>query len=236
MPSPRELAGHAEAHAVEPLGARQLDRVRELQRGGVAGVVADHVAEQQRRVAHVARDRPGLVERGGERDHAVARDRAVGRFQPDDAAQRRRLADRAAGVGAERPRGQAGGDGGGAAAGGAAGHALAVPRVAHGAEGGVLVRGAHRELVLVGLREQRRAGLLQAPHDGGGVRRQVALEDPRARLAGHALGAEQVLDGQRHAAERRVGGRAAGGRSSATHVKQFSPSSPAARSAAARAR
>ena len=153
--------------------------------------------------AHVARQRPGLVERGGEGDHPVARDGAVGRFQPDDPAQRRGLADRAAGVGAERPRREPGGDRGGAAAGGAAGHALAVPRVAHRPEGGVLVRGAHRELVLVGLRRAASRRRRQARDDGRGVRRQVALEDPRAGLAGHALGAEQVLDRQRHAAERR---------------------------------
>ena len=43
--------------------------------------------------------------------------------------------------------------------------------------------------------------------DGGrGVRRPVALEDPRAGLARHALGAEEVLDGERDAGERRAVG------------------------------
>ncbi len=42
----------------------------------------------------------------------------------------------------------------------------------------------------------------QAPDGGGGVRRQIPLEDARARLAGHALGAEQILDRERHAAQR----------------------------------
>ena len=126
------------------------------------GSSPDHRAEQQRRVGHVARERARLVERGGEGDHPVARDRAVGRLEPDDPAQRGGLADRAAGVGADRPRRRAGGDRGGAAAGRAAGHARAVPRVEHRAVGGVLGRGAHRELVLVGLgraaaRRRRRA-------------------------------------------------------------------------------
>ena len=49
-------------------------------------------------------ERADLIERRGERDQAVARHAAVGRLQPDDAAQRRRLADRSAGVGAERQR------------------------------------------------------------------------------------------------------------------------------------
>ena len=98
---------------------------------GVALVAADHVAQHQRRVGHVAGERAGLVERGGERDHPVARDGAVGGLQADDPAQRGRLADRAAGVGAERPRREPGRDRGGAPARGAAGHARAVPRVEH---------------------------------------------------------------------------------------------------------
>ena len=168
------------------------------ERGRVALVATDEVAQHQRRVGHIARQRPGLVERGGERDHPVARDGAVRRLQADDPAQRRGLADRAAGVGAERPRRQPGGDRRGAAARGATGDALAVPGVEHRAVGGVLVRGAHRELVLVGLPQQARAGGGQARDGGGGVRRQVALEDLRPRLAGYALGAEQVLHRQRH--------------------------------------
>ena len=47
---------------------------------------------------------PGLVEARRERDQPVARAHAVGRLQPADAGQRRRLADRAAGVGAGRRR------------------------------------------------------------------------------------------------------------------------------------
>ena len=79
----------------------------------------------------------------------------------------------------------------------------AVPWVEHRPEAGVLVRGAHRELVLVGLAQQRRAGLGELLDHGRRVRRPVALEDPRARLARHAFGAEQVLDRQRHPAQRR---------------------------------
>ena len=77
---------------------------------------------------------PGLVQRRRERDHAVARAGAVGRLEADDPAQRRRLADRATGVGADRPRRQSGGDRGRAAARRAARHAPAVPRVQHRAE------------------------------------------------------------------------------------------------------
>ena len=212
------------------------------ERGRVALVAADEVAQHQGRVGDVARQRPRLVERGGERDHPVARDRAVGRFQADDPAQRRGLADRAAGVGAERPRRQPGGDRRGAAARGAAGDARAVPGVEHRAVGGVLVGGAHRELVLVGLPEQARAGRGQARDGGGGVRRQVALEDLRPRLAGHALGAEQVLHRQRHPVQSPSPAPSAApspdgdsaGAPGATHVKQFRPAPEACSAARAR--
>ena len=85
-------------------------------RGRVARVGADHVPQQQRGVGHVAGHRAGLVERGGEGDHAVARHRPVGGLQAHDPAQRRGLADRPAGVGADRPRRGPGGHRGGAAA------------------------------------------------------------------------------------------------------------------------
>ena len=95
------------------------------------------------------------------------------------------------------------------AARGAAGHALAVPRVPHRPEAGVLGRRAHRELVQVGLAEHRRAGRRAGCATAGGrVRRAVALEDARARGARHALDAEEVLDRHRHAAQRASAARA----------------------------
>ena len=82
----------------------QRDAALDPDRGRVAGVAALQRRQQQRRVGDVAGQRPALVERGGEGDHPVARDRAVGGLQADDPAERGRLADRAAGVGADRRR------------------------------------------------------------------------------------------------------------------------------------
>ncbi len=113
---------------------------------------------------------------------------------PDDPAEGRRLADRAAGIGPDRARREAPGDGRGAAAGGAARHASGVPRVEDRAVAGVLVRRAHRELVHVRLAEHPRAGLAKLADGRRRVRRPVALEDPRARRGRDALGAEDVLD------------------------------------------
>ena len=72
--------------------------------GAVAAVVAGDDFEQQGGVGDVVGERADLVERAGEGDEAEARDAAVGRLQADDAAQAGRLADGAAGVGAERQR------------------------------------------------------------------------------------------------------------------------------------
>ena len=105
MPSPVSSAGTPRRMPSRRSAVGQRDRLR-----GTASEVESHgscptmCAQQQRGVGDVAGQRAGLVERGGEGDHPVARDRAVGRLEPDDPAQRRGLADRAAGVGADRPR------------------------------------------------------------------------------------------------------------------------------------
>src|SRR5688572_27271066 len=101
------------------------------------GVVAGDGAEEDRGVLDRAREGADLVEAGGEGDQAVAGDAAVGRFEPDDAAEAGRLADGAAGVRAEPQDRLAGPDGRGRSAGGAARHPAGVPGVARGEEGGV---------------------------------------------------------------------------------------------------
>ena len=109
-----------------------------------------------------ARDRPGLIERGGKRDDAPARAAAIGRLDADGRGERRRLADRAAGVGRGRAHAEQRRHRRGRAAGRAARHqrgvgALAPPRIDHRAEARGLVRRAHRELVIVELAEHHRA-------------------------------------------------------------------------------
>ncbi len=170
-----ELAHHADPQAAHVGALRRADDVghRHVERGGVHRVVPGDHRVQQRGVEHRARARAGLVERGGERDEPVARDRAVRRLHADGAGDGRGLADRAAGVGADRQRRLEGGDGRGRAAARAAGDALEVPRVVRGAVGRVLGRGAHRELVHVGLAED---------HDAGGL-------EPRGRPSRRTAGA-----------------------------------------------
>ena len=110
------------------VGNRQVDA------GGIAGVIAGHGAQHDGAVGHVAGNRPHLVERGGIGDHPVAGDPAIGRLEPHAAAVGGGLADGTAGVGAEGGNRLPGGDCRGRAAGRAAGDALQVPGVAGRAE------------------------------------------------------------------------------------------------------
>ena len=119
---------------------------------------------------------------------------------------RGRLADRAAGVGAGGPQAQPGRHRRGRAARAAAGHqggvvAGAGPGVAHTAIVGGHVGRAHGELVEVGLAQADRTRLPELAADGRFVGRDEAVQDVRAGGGQHALGAEQVLDRQRHALE-----------------------------------
>ncbi len=168
--------------------------------------MAGHGREEVGGVLHGPRERADLVERRAEGEQAVARDAAVGRLEADDAAQRRRLADRAAGVGAERDRREAGRDRDRRAAARSARDAIERPRVARHAERRVLGRRAHRELVAVGLAEDDRAGRFEALDGGRGVGRHEALEDPRGRGRRHVARAEVVLHRHRHAEQRPIGG------------------------------
>ena len=90
--------------ALEVLGLRDRDRLRQLDRRRVGRVAAGDDLVEARAVADGLRDRADLVEARGEGDDPGAADRAVGGPQADEAAERRRLLDRAARVGAERPR------------------------------------------------------------------------------------------------------------------------------------
>ncbi len=163
-------------------------------------MAADELVEEGG-VEHRAGDRADLVEGVGEGDEAVARHPAVGRLHPDRARHGTGLADRAAGVGAERQRRLVRRDGGGAATAGPAGDAGEVPRVVGRAEGAVLGGGAHRELVHVGLAEDRQAVAAEPRDDRGVVRRHPAVEDPRAAGGRQATGGEHVLDRDRDAVQ-----------------------------------
>ncbi len=170
-------------------------------------VVARHHLEQDRRVLHGAGDWPRLVERRGKGDDAPARAAAVSWLDADRAGHRRRLADRAAGVGGGGAHAKPRRHGRGRAARGSARHeigvrALAPPGIDHRAVVARLVGRPHGELVIVELAEHHRA---RSPEIGGHRRlvgRREAVENVRARCGAHTLGGEQILDAERDAFQR----------------------------------
>ena len=183
------------------VGGRHVER-RHRHGGRVARVRSGQRGEDVPSLAHGARHRSDLIERRSVRDEAVARDAPVRGLHADDAAERRRLPDGAAGVRSERHRHRAGRHERRGAAARAAWRAGLVPGVEHGAKGGVLVRRPHRELVAVGLGDDHRASRVESLHDGRVVRRDEAIEDARAGGGARAARADVVLDRHRHAGQR----------------------------------
>src|SRR6184192_3122735 len=118
-----------------------------------------------------------MVEREGERCYAAAADPAIGRLHAGDAAHRGRVADRAAGVGAECGWEEAGGKTGAAAARRAAAEMIAAPPVACGRPRQVEGWAADCEFVGLQLAEQHPAGRLEPLRNHGVAAGEVALQD-----------------------------------------------------------
>ena len=113
---------------VRSSAVRELDRLGQVDGRRVARVAAgDDASRGSAQSRTVFATGPIWSRLDAKATIAVARDGAVGRAQADVAAERRRLLDRAAGVGAERPRREAGRDRGRRAAARAAGHARRGP-------------------------------------------------------------------------------------------------------------
>ena len=113
-------------------------RHRTIHRCGVLCVISGDGVQHQRGVGDVLCHRPDLVEGAAEGDQAESGHEPVCRLEADDAAEAGGLADAAAGVRAQRVERLTSGYGCRRPAAGAARHALQIPRVARGEEGGVL--------------------------------------------------------------------------------------------------
>ena len=189
----------ASTATIEPRRQRRRDRLAEQHRGD---------AGEGR---GVAREPAGRVGARRLRQHAGEVEPAVGRADAVEAAEARRHAHRAAGVGAERGVAQPCGHRRGRARRGAAGHAVGRRGVQRRAVEGVLAEDAERDLVGDGLADQRGAGVEQAsapPRRGasgtggrsaspgcrrrsGGRRRRT---DPWRRRSGRRAGRRRALD------------------------------------------
>src|SRR5204863_5514940 len=131
-----------------------------------------------------------------------AADEAVGRLDAGDAAERRRAADRAAGIGADAAENETSRDPGAGAAAAAGGEMVGVPGVARRRLREVEARTAIGEFMRRRLADQRRAGGVQLLGAGGVSVGDVVLQD--LRLAGRrdALGVDDVLEADLDAVQR----------------------------------
>ena len=181
---------------------RHVVRHRPGDRGGILGIGARHQAEQQRAILGGARQRPDGVERLRQRHRAGAADPAIGGLQSGDAAEMRGHPDRAAGVRAQRRKGQPRRDRRARSRRRAAGDVIDSPGIMHRAVMGVVAGRAVGELHHLQRAQPNRAGILQALQRGRGRGRDEIAADLRA--AGHHLAGVviHVLVRQRHAVQR----------------------------------
>ena len=161
----------------------------------------DHVV-QERGIQHGPRDGADLVERGGERDRAVAADAAVGGLDADRAGD-------AAGWRIEPPVSLPSASGASNAATAAAEPPPDRPGMrsrSHGLRVGPYAECSVDEPIanssMFVLPSGTSAGVAQPGDDGRVVGRHPALEHPRARRRRHAARAQHVLDRDRHPGER----------------------------------
>ena len=155
------------------------------------------------RSSHRSRERPDVIEAFAKQKCAGARDPAVGRLQSEDAAERRGHADRSVGVRPQRQRHQARGHRGRRSTGRSARDPLRIVRIARGSVVRVLGGEAVGVLVHVERADGNRARMLQALHHGGVARRRRALGvNLRPGQGGDARDVEQILHGERDAAQR----------------------------------
>ena len=176
------------------LGHRHIEEsARALARtGAVVTIVTRHDFSELGDVFQVARKDADFIQRGRLVEHAGTRQQATRWLERVNTTKRRRADDRAVGLGAQRHRHHACGDGRSRAAGRAARRVGQIVRVACGARlrGGKF--GGH------GLAENHRTCCAQARHHGGVAHRIAARMDGTAVLGRKIHGVDDVLDTHRH--------------------------------------
>ena len=154
----------------------------------------------------MSRDRAGhrsdVVERERHRKQPAPRDQAVGRLQPDHAAVAGRIADRAAGVGADRDRHHAGGERDARARRRASRMVVGIPGMPRIRERQFLGRPAECKFVQRLLAQHDRAGAAQA-RDHGGIFARDVVEQNLGVAGGRQPGnVDIVLEAVWHAVQR----------------------------------
>ena len=173
--------------------------------GRIPRPTTGELIEHRRRVAHGPGDRPGRRQTHRVAVHGVTTDPPPRGLEAEQPAARGRDPDGAATVRALGHGDQSGRHRRGRAAGGAAGHPGPVPGRDRGRPALGLGVARRAELRRRGLAEADHARGLERQGDAvGDVRHEVGV-DRRAERRADALGQVEVLDGRRHAVERRAG-------------------------------
>ena len=189
-----ELAQEPDLEAREGLfQGGGIVRHRGVDAGRVLRIEPGHDGKDDGRILGGAGEDTCLVEAGREGDHAVTRHASVCRFDARHTGERRRLANRTAGIGAGGERCHARRGGGGRPAGRPAGDFAGIPGVLDGAIETGLIGGAHGELVHIGLGQHDGAGLLEPRHHGRVVGRDEVVQHARTAAGAHPVGAENVF-------------------------------------------
>ena len=188
---------HRNRLRVDPVGPRHR-----LHGGPEIADAAGHRGDHHRAPEQRHRVRRRQVAGRAVGQHPGARHHARRRAQAGQACALGGPADRAAVVGADPQRRQAGGHRGAVAAARAAGGEALIEGVERGPE--ELVRGVHVEpqLRAVGLAHQHRPGTRQALHRRRAAARHEVAQEAAAGRAPQAGGGQQVLHHERHAVQR----------------------------------
>ncbi len=198
-----ELLRHADAQTLCALAqVARVVLVRAIHAGRVLRVEAEHGIEDQRGVFRRAGHDAGLVQAGGERDHAPARCLPISWLDAGDSGKCRRFADRAAGIGRRCGGRDARGHRCGRSARTSAGHRGLVPRVQHVAVVAILVRRAHGKLVAVQFAEANHAGAAEVLDDRRVEGTHVAFEHARRSCGSEFAGDENILVRDRYSGQR----------------------------------
>ena len=178
-------------------------RIATFDGGRVAAIVAGNRVQHKRVVRHSLRHRADLIQRRGKRDQPIAADHAIRRLHANNAAERCGLANRAAGVAAERKGGFIRRDARCRAAGRPTRHARQITRVMRGVKRAVFGGRAHGKFIQIRLAEQDAARRLQLFPDRGRVRRYEIRQHFGCAGGFAAFDADVVLHGDGNAAKRR---------------------------------
>ena len=173
-----------------------------LRRGLVAWIVPGNSLQRDGRIAHRTRQRAHVIEREIERHHAVAAHAAAGGLESHGSAERRRDANRAAGIAAHGHENHFRRDRRARSAARSAGDALGIPGIANGAEVRIIRRDAISQLMHAGFADEHRAGRCELFDHGGIAIGNMVEEDDRAAGGAHAARFENVLHGNRNAVQR----------------------------------